>query len=185
MRARFDLSIVIDPDVYLLKSILMNEIFTRSLRFSDIVAPIDPTRGRSMIGTPPICSAMVAYRKSKPVLELFYLAAKIVAADDFPTWMGRHSDQEAILLTWWRHPELRLRVLVLPEETYCPFMEYVPVAGMEQQKQPSSVAIGSVHQNPLGLRWSTSWEEYGCLATHEHSSKLLDVLEQALPPLSC
>ena len=154
----------LDCDVLVLQPLFVHGMLIDVLHVADVAMPLDPgrephlTQGRppwatQTAGPPPLCSAVLAYRRTNATDELWLGAAsRLVHARHTH---ARQGDQEMIWFEWVHGPSSqRLRVTALPEEYYCP-LEH-------RQPPPRNLSHGVV--------WHTSWRRgiYRCRAVHGH-----------------
>ena len=174
----FERTVFLDNDVVVLRPDLIEILLGQSLKISALAMPVDPRRywrprgganvpaaGRRTnlpedptmftAGIPPVCSCMMAWRRTASVTELFESAASLLLERAVPRDIGtgargvrraaralRQGDQEMIFtqLVHGRSAAAKPSLLVLPEEYYCP-----AVAGTKQ-------AIDIAARLSLGLR---------------------------------
>ena len=170
LQSGFNRTVYLDCDVYVVSPVLVHHLLTRALRVADVAMPLDPGRAAHLapgdgpdappppwvapaVGLPPLCSAVLAYRQTAAVQALILGAARRLISQ---AHRGvRQGDQEMIWFEWTEGSGREgLRVLALPEETYCPL---------------------EARQTPLrrwrGTAWRTSWRRgaYPCAAVHGHA----------------
>lgn len=108
------------------------------------------------VGPPMLCSAVLAFRRSPQTADLFFGASRRLLERRHRG--VRQGDQESIWFEWTGAGEntSRLRVLALPEETYCP---------LERWQRPAA------RWRAGGAVWRTSWRRgvYPCAAVHGHA----------------
>ena len=184
----FERTVFLDNDVVVLRPDLIEILLGQSLKISDLAMPVDPRRywrprgganvpaaGRRTnlpedptmftAGIPPVCSCMMAWRRTPSVSELFESAASLLLERAVPRDIGtgargvrraaralRQGDQEMIFtqLVHGRSAAAKPSLLVLPEEYYCP--------GVSAWSGKAA----------LPYVWSTSFGEYPCYAVHGH-----------------
>lgn len=165
LRSRFRRTLYLDSDIVVVEPTLVNDLLATVLRVADIAMPLDPGRAAHLtIGgqaapwvapatTPPmLCSCMIAFRRSARVAAHFHGAVRRLTKG-LPQHL-RQSDQEALWFEWTQGGSTTLRVLALPEETYCPIESHQPAP-----------------QDPHKAQWLTSWRRglYPCRAVHSHA----------------
>ena len=222
----------LDNDVLVVQATLAKDLLTNTLRVSDLVMPVDPVRqshGMSVseirkakqsrrwgvvaktppmydMGIPPLCTCVMAYRRSPSVQRLLEGAAVRLALSlnpVDPTIRGgmpviiRQSDQEMLWLELTQSPpDPLLRLFVLPEEYFCPaywpqvnapttkgisFYEYVLAWAMQGKKAATQ---GKKKRSQVVVpQWKTGYRNggYPCKATHFHHSHTH--LLETRPPL--
>ena len=194
-------TVFLDNDVLVLSRTFVVDLLTRSLRVSDFAIGVDPSRppvwshqyqrrkdvyvrtGTTVgapdmygQGLPPLCSCVIAYRRTPSVEKLLLLAASrlLLYTNPFDHTVAtrqrvRQSDQEML---WFQlaqgTPDPSLRLMVLPEEYYCP--AYWPSAPRGRWREKAyflNVAAIAAGRRPT---WTTRWGEYDCHAVHFHHS---------------
>ena len=119
MSTPFERTFFVDNDIFVLEPSLPHDLLTRTARLCDLAMPIVPIR-QGLWGSPPapnLCTCMIYYRNRPEVIDLFLGAALRLARAVHPHVQQR--DQEMIWFEWVEaRPQLRL--LILPEEYYCP-----------------------------------------------------------------
>ena len=167
--------------------VLRPDLIEISLKISDLAMPVDPRRSATArrrecaggrpadesAGGPddvygrnsPVCSCMMAWRRTPSVTELFESAASLLLERAVPATLAparaacgaprvalRQGDQEMIFtqLVHGRSAAAKPSLLVLPEEYYCP--------GVSAWSGKAA----------LPYVWSTSFGEYPCYAVHGH-----------------
>ena len=168
LSTRFNRTVFLDCDIFVLRPSLVQQLLFNALSVSDVAMPIDPGRAAHLVisspgaepppwvapsvGPPMLCSAVLAYRRSAIVEDFFVGAARRLREHSHPT--VRQGDQE---MMWyqWRFESRDLRMLALPEETYCP---------LEHRQRPDKAWRRS-------STWRTSWRRgvYPCAAVHGHA----------------
>jgi len=117
----FARALFLDSDVSVRQPDLVHLMLTTTLEISDLAAPVDVARHKWLADTfeaaPPLCSCMLAFHNSAAVQQLWLGAAQRLIDVSHPE--VRQGDQEMIYFEWV-HARRALRVLVLPEEWYCP-----------------------------------------------------------------
>ena len=168
LSTRFNRTVFLDCDVFVLRPSLMQQLLTNALAVADVAMPLDPGRTAPLVistgatpppwvapavGPPMLCSAVLAYRRSEAVEEFFVGAARRLFHGTHPN--VRQGDQEMMWFEWRYGTGSSLRVLALPEETYCP---------LERRQQ----ATGNWARSSA---WRTSWRRgvYPCAAVHGHA----------------
>ena len=128
MSTRFRRAVFFDADVQVLQPALVASLLSDTLRLADVAMPLDTNReewrAHGLSGAPPVCSCLVAFHNSVAVRSLWRGAATRLLE-------GRHQgmrqgDQEMIWLEWTTNLT-QLRMLILPEEYYCPLASQAPV----------------------------------------------------------
>ena len=173
----FNRTVYLDCDVFVIAPTLVHDLFERALGVAELAMPLDPGRAAHLapsvasrppwvspnVGPPPLCSAVMAYRRAPAVHELFLGAARRLLAGGHAN--ARQGDQEMIWFEWTARDDPGLRVLGLPEETYCP---------LESKQSPPRRWRESV--------WRTSWRRgvYTCAAVHGHAVAALVLAEQGV-----
>ena len=148
LNTRFSRALFVDADMHVRQPELVHLMLHSTLELSDVAAPVDTQRNRWLVDVfekaPPLCSCLLAFRNTPSVQSLWRGAARRLVHVTHPG--VRQSDQENIYFEWIyaRHD---LRVLVLPEEWYCP------------------LANARTWRSPHG-------ESLQCRATHAHGQKL-------------
>jgi hypothetical protein len=166
LHVRADAALFLDCDVLVLQPAFAHDMLHSVLRVADVAMPLDPGRephltdgtppwATATAGPPPLCSAVLAFRKTNATDALWLGAAYRLVQTHHPR--ARQGDQEMIWYEWvsGSNPGLaHLRVTALPEEYYCP---------LEERSTPKA-ALGS-------STWRTSWRRgvYRCRAVHGHS----------------
>jgi hypothetical protein len=169
LRSSFARTVFIDCDVFVIRPTLIHGLLNGALRVSDIAMPLDPGRTTDLVvrregaapppwvapavGPPMLCSALLAFGRSALVNAFFSGAARRLAGAQHPG--VRQGDQEMMWFQWvYGNESKSLRVLTLPEETYCP-LEHRQVA----------------RQDWRASKWRTSWRRgvYPCAAVHGHA----------------
>jgi hypothetical protein len=191
-------TVFIDNDILVLSHTLVSDLLDHSLHVSDLAFVQDPARPRSEArervnlasarlqgrivtsplmyarGVPPLCTCVMAYRRTPSVRQLLHRAtARLflrlntldVSTPSTPTHI-RQSDQEMI---WFQlvtgTPDPLLRLLVLPEEYYCP--TFYP------KKSKTATAYHHLVKTIAGgeaPHWLTRWGKYACHSVHLHHS---------------
>ena len=164
LHSPFARTLYLDVDVFVLWPPLAQMLLQRTLALCDVAMPIDVGRffgPWSSTPAPPLCSCMIAFSNTSAVRQLWGRAARMLITGQGSSRV-RRSDQEMIWLAWARAQSGgqsggMMRMLALPEETYCP--------GLQYQKHNSSSAF-----------WHTAWlgsqrvehGKYRCKAVHTH-----------------
>lgn len=168
LMSRFERTLLMDADIYVLSPTLIAGLLTSSLAVADAAAPMDPGRGSAQLrkewgfwhpdwsGPPPFCSCLLAVRKTKAVEDWIVEATRIILFEEFPHRV-RRGDQEALYMSWVRNNSLALRLLFLPIEYFCP---------RDRRKggifDVEAVAAGKA-------TWTGTWAvNYSCRAVHQH-----------------
>ena len=164
--SRFNRTVFVDCDVYVIRPTLIHDLLLHALMVADIAMPIDPGRTAALvtgdahtpwvaphIGPPMLCSAILAYRRGAEADAMFTGAARRLAHGRHAVHGIRQGDQEMIWFEWTRR-RTTARVLALPEEVYCP---------LEARLRPRSPDWDK-------SVWWTSWRRgtYPCAAVHGH-----------------
>ena len=201
----------LDNDVLVLQPTLARHLLSNTLRLSDLVMPLDPARPPAKTsvselrkqrqsrksgdvattppmydkGIPPLCTCVMAYRRTPSVQRLLEGAAVRLALSLNPVdptvrtgspVVIRQSDQEMLWLELTQAPpDPRLRLFVLPEEYFCPaYWPQVDVATSVGISFYDYVSAWSTHGKPhqVAPRWTTGYSTagYECKATHFHHS---------------
>ena len=174
LSTRFNRTLYLDCDVMVVSPNFASDLLSRALHVADVAMPLDPGRAAHLvpgeregegpaapwvaptIGPPMLCSAVLAYRQNAATDELFLGAARRLLARRHPG--VRQGDQEMIWFQWVSGEGAHaaaLRVIALPEETYCP---------LERRQKP-------LLPNWQQSTWRTSWRRgvYPCAAVHGHA----------------
>lgn len=203
LSARFERSLYMDTDVYVLQPVFAHALLTHGLGVHDVAAVIDPGRAYApgstrrthsggfwdtdYAGPPPFCGCMLAFRRTAEVHRWMVLAAGRYLRQDFPQRSSQRSlpmrktDQEALWMEYTSNPSLRLRLSTMPEEYFCPFSK----AHNDNERAPWQPASrqrehDDAHFDPFALTWTTSWGvPYPCRAVHTHSALLREMLLSA------
>ena len=174
MHSSFNLTLQLDSDLSVLDPMLPAALFNTASRVSDVAFPMDPNRGTSKQGSgdlwasgsgiavPPLCGCMILYRQSASVAKFFFGAALRLIHHRHKN--VRQGDQEMMWFEWIEGYGRGLRILVLPEEFYCPGIG--PEPGLKG----------------YAIAWRTSWLSdtkrqegvYSCRAVHSHSMKIYE-----------
>ena len=227
----YEETLYLDNDVLVLQATLAKDLLTNTLRVSDLVMPVDPVRqaprtsrsearkakqsrqfGRVAktppmydAGIPPLCTCVMAYRRTPSVLRLLEgatirLALSLNPADPtVSTGMPviiRQSDQEMLWIELTQSPpDPLLRLFVVPEEYFCPaywpqvdvpstkgisFYDYVSAWSTQGKKNATQTGKKRAAVVPV---WTTGYRTagYPCKATHFHHSHTH--LLETRPPL--
>jgi len=157
LQSPFRRTLYLDQDVLVVWPPLAHGLLTETLNIADLASPLDVGRFFPPYSTspiPPICGCFIAYSNAIAVHELFFGAASRLIGK---AHRGvRQGDQEMIRLEWMSGHQ-SLRILMLPEEYYCPGLQYV-------------------QENATRAEWHTSWKgtlhvergRYRCKAVHAH-----------------
>ena len=120
---RFFRTLFLDNDVFVVDPDFARGLLVELTPLSDVAMPLDPDRRRkgtffARTWAPPVCAAVMSYSLNGDVRRLLTWARGLLTNDT--RWSRlRRTDQEALYLAWTEEvPQLRL--LILPEETYCP-----------------------------------------------------------------
>ena len=228
----YEETLYLDNDVLVLQATLAKDLLTNTLRVSDLVMPVDPVRqaprtSRSEarkakqsrqfghvaktppmydMGIPPLCTCVMAYRRTPSVLRLLEgatirLALSLNPADPtVSTGMPviiRQSDQEMLWIELTQSPpDPLLRLFVIPEEYFCPaywpqvdvpstkgisFYDYV--SAWSTQGKKNATQTGKKKRAAVVPVWTTGYRTagYPCKATHFHHSHTH--LLETRPPL--
>ena len=125
-------------------------------------------------GLPPLCTCVMAYRKVQSVQNLLMRAAARLFLHSNPSDVStrklslvRQGDQEMI---WFQlatgPPDPMLRLMVLPEEYFCP--AWYPAKGKDA-KIPYHYFVKAMSSRERPT-WTTRWGTYNCHAVHFHHS---------------
>lgn len=121
--SRFFRTLFLDNDVFVVDPDFARGLLVDLAPLSDVAMPLDPDRRRKgtfFAGTwaPPVCAAVMSYSLTGVVRRLLTSARQLLNNDS--RWSRlRRTDQEALYLAWTEEVS-QLRLLILPEETYCP-----------------------------------------------------------------
>ena len=164
----FERSLFLDSDVFVMKPTFVHNMLAKSLSVADVAAPLDPNRLKQPFANhsaPLLCSCIVAFNSSSADVRSFFVGAakrllwrQHTRLDDGPDKGEntkpevRQSDQEMMWFEWTRGVHPRLRVLVLPEEAYCPMSTRIDPSGKF-------------------AKWNTNFWGYGyaCQSVHGHN----------------
>lgn len=145
----FSRALFVDSDMHVRQPELVHVLLHSTLEFSDIAAPVDTGRNRWLVDifdkAPPLCSCLMAFRNTPSIKSVWRGAARRLVDVAHPGL--RQGDQEMIYFEWIERRR-DLRVLLLPEEWYCPLR-----------------GAGGLWKSPHG-------EKYQCRAMHAHGQKL-------------
>jgi hypothetical protein len=151
----FARALFIDNDVHIRQPSLVHTLLSRTLTLSDVAAPVDTHRDGKNVAlfstAPPLCTCLLAYRNNEATRSLWLGAAARLVNVSHPA--VRQSDQEAVYYEWVEK-QVGLRVVLLPEEFYCPFA-YAPPAPRFSESSTSRPGKSDVRR-------------YECRATHGH-----------------
>lgn len=121
---RFVRTLFLDNDVFVADPDFARGLLLDLAPLSDVAMPLDPNRRRN--GTffaktwaPPVCAAVMSYSLNGGVRRLLSSARQLLSNDTRWSRGLRRTDQEALYLAWTEEVT-QLRLLILPEETYCP-----------------------------------------------------------------
>ena len=155
-------ALFLDCDLLVLQRSFAAEMLRSVLAVSDVAMPIDPGREPALAerrppwttataGPPPLCSAVIAFRRTNATAALWLGAGARLISAAHPE--VRQGDQEAIWFEWTRGSGRGLRVLPLPEEYYCP---------LERRQAPQRLEAAV---------WRSSWRNgrYRCRSVHGHA----------------
>ena len=204
-------TLYLDNDVLVLEPALAKHLLTNTLRLSDLALPLDPARPPAKTsvselrkqrqsrksglvatappmydqGIPPLCTCVMAYRRTPSVRRLLEgaavrLALSLNPVDPTVRWGNpvaiRQSDQEMLWLELTQTPpDPRLRLFVLPEEYFCPaYWPQVDAATTAGISFYDYILAWASHGKPKEVwpRWTTGYSSagYECKATHFHHS---------------
>jgi hypothetical protein len=167
----FERTLFLDLDVFVIDRELVRRLLMQTARLADVALPIHPYRERfwASAAAPSICAAIIVTRRNADIDQLWVGAAERMAGlCNFTgvanlTVLGRMGEQ-ASLWFQWVHAQPWLRVLVLPEETYCPGPANIH---RWQERRPM---------------WSTGWHRsskvMACKAVHGHDVKYEQLWKQ-------
>ena len=196
-------TLFVDNDVLVLNPLLVRDLLLRSLHLSDFVAITDPARpeaytweyykklqrseqGANVMDSPPmyrravppLCTALMAFRRTPSVEQLLLRAAARLALYMNPydptqrpfAFRVRQSDQEML---WFQlsagEPDPLLRVFALPEEYLCPaYWPNHPLGNNNDLPYYHYIYAIAAGRTPT---WSTRWGSYDCHATHFHHAE--------------
>ena len=139
----FSETLYLDTDVVVLSRTFVSDLLHQSLKVADLVGFVDPQRpaqrmlhskASSLVlnpkmygrGIPPLCLGLMAYRLTPAVASLLERAAirllhRSNISDPTDGSLVRQGDQEMVWFELVSGPaDTSLRILVLPEEYYCP-----------------------------------------------------------------
>ena len=157
LQSPFEVTLSLDADVVVLRPKLVHSLLSLE---TDAAAPVDPARYSDGIwgpdstasAAPPFCGCMLRLTRNALVEAWLLGAAGRLAAKRHPE--VRQGDQEMLWFEWQDGRVAdRLRLLILPEEYFCP---NVPLSGSP------------------ALAWNSSWRSsrrrgsYACRAVHGH-----------------
>ena len=129
-QSSFQLTLHLDADVMVLDPSFADALFSTAPLVSDVAMPMDPNRGTSEQGqrwssaggwaVPPLCGCLMLYNKTEAVKQwLLSSAQRLLTVTDQHADL-RLGDQEYLWYEWVEGRGRNLRLLVLPEEFYCP-----------------------------------------------------------------
>ena len=168
VQSSFQLTLHLDADVMVLDPSFADALFSTAPLVSDVAMPVDPNRGTSKQGqlwssaggwaVPPLCGCLMLYNKTEAVQQWLLSSAKRLLSMTDRHADLRLGDQEYLWYEWVEGRGRNLRLLVLPEEFYCPGNGVT----FEQPQQ--------------AFTWHTSWLSptrvqtgaYPCRAVHTH-----------------
>ena len=165
LSTEFERTLFLDVDVFVLSPGLVHELLVSALHVSDVAMP-GPVPERHLLvsaavtqltrGVPMLCSCMMAYRSTPPVMAWVRDAARGILRAERPELM-RQGDQEYL---WLQRVEnqthARLRVLGLSDDYYCP-------AGRIR------VETGAKDRSPyLVADVTVGGQNYACRSVHGH-----------------
>lgn len=164
LTSRFERTVYLDNDLYVLSPSLIPTLLTQTLRLADFAAPMDPFRQGRVWGhapQPQLCLSLSAFRTAR-VRPLLLGAAQRFADHRhrslFPD--ARMGDQTMVYFEWLE-AQSQLRVLQLPMEFYCPGVRPSPKGGADSTPRPALWQTGFrqyEHHGHLGA--------YPCRAVH-------------------
>ena len=121
-QTHFRRAVFIDADVKVIQPSLIHSLLSSTLRLAEVAMPVDtnrrPWQNLGFEGVPPICSCLIAFHNIPTVRALWMGAAIRLLEGRHP--QVRQGDQEMIMFEWATQNVTQLRMLVLPEEYYCP-----------------------------------------------------------------
>jgi len=140
----FKRTLYLDNDVFVLRPNLIHDILNSTLSLSDLAMPVNPIREGlwENVPAPNLCSCVIAYHSTGVIHRLWLGAASRLATGRVPAAAAQR-EQEAIWYEWTEALPM-LRVMVLPEEYYCP--NVVPTRKttvMGRDGMPTSVGTAS------------------------------------------
>ena len=196
----YEETVFIDNDILVLSRTLVSDLLDHTLHVSDLALVQDPARPPSETlrtrtnlasararghivtapsmyahGVPPLCTCVMAYRRTPSVRQLLHRATArlflhlntLDVSTPSQRTVIRQSDQEMI---WFQlvtgTPDALLRLLVLPEEYYCP--AWYPAKG-RTAASPYHYLVKSIAAGEAPV-WTTRWGNYDCHAVHLHHS---------------
>ncbi len=163
MNTPFERTLFVDVDIWVLRPQFVWEMLAHKLQLSDIAMALDPNRAKATYYNaivPPICTCLMAYRNATIVHEQMEAARAGLMRRAHRS--VRQSDQEYMWFEWTRRPQLRL--LVLPEEYYCP-MQPAPVPSVPIEAALSGGFLLPPTYAPV---WTTPLGQYRCHTVHTH-----------------
>ena len=179
LSTEFERTLFLDVDVFVLSPGLVHELLVSALHVSDVAMP-GPVPERHLLvsaavtqltrGVPMLCSCMMAYRSTPPVMAWVRDAARGILRTERPELM-RQGDQEYL---WLQRVEnethARLRVLSLSDDYYCP-------SGRIR------VETGAKDRSPrhLAADVTIGGQNYACHSVHGHGVSS-DTLAGVLSP---
>ena len=173
-------TVFVDNDLFVLDAGLVTHLASQILRVADVAMPVDPAWGNGRLPTAPRyrgasqipegCTALLAFRTTPPVLSLFRGALQRLHDGRHLNQTWRVTDQEVVWYQWIEaQPELR--VLLLPEEYFCPLVQLPRQRGRRAPRRPL---------------WQTSWRGpgYACRSVHGHGYTRRTLLAYISPVLT-
>ena len=166
LSTEFERTLFLDVDVFVLSPGLVHELLVSALHVSDVAMP-GPVPERHLLvsaavtqltrGVPMLCSCMMAYRSTPPVMAWVRDAARGILRAERPELM-RQGDQEYL---WLQRVEnqthARLRVLGLSDDYYCPAGRIRVETGAKDRSLIHLVADVTV-----------GGQNYACRSVHGH-----------------
>lgn len=172
LRARFERTLFLDLDIWLAQPAFPANVLEQTLNVTDVAFVVDAGRPnkhhtflprrvrRWWAAPPPMCSCLVAYRKTAAVVRFFAGAARRFLAGDFLE-SRKHTDQEAMYSEWLQSQDPALRLLLLPEEYYCPRWGDFGFNFTDAQGKPITRLVDAEWHTDFG------WPYY-CRTVHGH-----------------
>ena len=161
-QTHFRRAVFIDADVKVIQPSLIHSLLSSTLRLAEVAMPVDtnrrPWQNLGFEGVPPICSCLIAFHNIPTVRALWMGAAIRLLEGRHP--QVRQGDQEMIMFEWATQNVTQLRMLVLPEEYYC------PINMANQASGPTTRML---------MQWKTiGWPvgTYDCKAIHRHGRQV-------------
>ena len=179
LSTEFERTLFLDVDVFVLSPGLVHELLVSALHVSDVAMP-GPVPERHLLvsaavtqltrGVPMLCSCMMAYRSTPPVMAWVRDAARGILRAERPELM-RQGDQEYL---WLQRVEnethARLRVLSLSDDYYCPSGRIRVQTGAKDRSSSHLAADVTIGGN-----------NYECRSVHGHGVSS-DTLAGVLSP---